>query len=66
LQWVGSEKSGIDGIAYLSNKTYQDYEHKYGINYVFPPKDFTSDDISSCNHLKDRLLLSIPASWQLQ
>jgi|TARA_R110001583_G_scaffold186093_2_gene346634 hypothetical protein len=65
LQWVGSEKSGIDGIAYLSNKTYQGYEHKYGINYVFPPRDFTSDDVSFCNHLKGKLFLSKPVSWQI-
>lgn len=61
LQWV-KDNHEIDGVRYLS--THFDFKsvHKYGYNYVFPPKKIEGN---FCPHLCKKFKFTEPASWQI-
>lgn len=63
LLWVKEKSDPIDGVAYYSNKTFQNGQHKLGVNFVFPPRSSQNDGF--CLSLVDKFQLSKPISWQL-
>jgi hypothetical protein len=63
LLWIREVSDPIDGIAYYSNKTFQNDGHQLGINFVFPPRK--SHEEGFCLSLVEKFKLSKPISWQL-
>lgn len=65
LQWVSKKSPDISGISYLSTNTPQMKHHDININFVFPPKTYSSRESFYCQTLSDIFELSDPVSWQL-
>jgi hypothetical protein len=63
LEWIAYESKQITGLKYLSTKL-NTTKNEYGINYVFPPRNFSAGN-KYCPELTENFQLTNPLSWDI-